>query len=278
MKKNFLYSLVVLLITALLITGCSKNIVEEPVQDGIKLKTVAKTVYSILYVPAWLINPPEGETAVGIAWDSNKKKYSALDIAREFAVVSLSRNHGSFIVDKTAVLDLASQLDSSEKKADLKVVVSADTLYLNNIGKKLKPLAETSFHGYKLFLMGTQETDINNDLISVSASNLPRWCYTQNTTEDDNYVYVSAKAEDADLITAWKLAQENALRSLAQYRLQKVSALIKSTDDNLERAMLIETVTSNSNASFSRIWLYHKLVNNAPSYTVFMMLKSPKQN
>jgi hypothetical protein len=277
MKKGFIFSILLVVIVTILLTSCSKNKPVEPPKSTNNIQTVSKTVYTIIDVPAWLLFPPDGDVAYGIAVDNNSKKNPSLNVAKEFAAVSMSRNHGSFIVDKSALLSLSEQKEIDYKKVDFNVVVSSDTTYLKKAYKEIKPLAETSFHGYKVFIMGKEDYKLNNDIVQVSVSSIPSWCIGQQTHEDEEFVYVIGTSSDANLAMAWKNAQESALRKLAQYRLTNVMGSIQATDNTTQKAMLIETVTRNSNASFVKNWVFHKQVNNASSYSAFIMLKSKKQ-
>lgn len=277
MKKVFILTTLTIVLIIMLFTSCSKNKQVEPEQKGIAIPTISKTTYSVINIPAWLMLPPDGNVAYGIAVDSNNKKHSPLNAAKEFAAVSLSRNHGSFIVDKSALLSLSEQKEIDYKKVDFNVVVSSDTTYLNSAVKELKPIAETSFHGYRILLMGKEDHEVNNDIIQASVSNTPAWCKNQQTFEEDGFVYVIGTSADANLALAWKNAQESALRKLAQYRLLNVMGILNATDNQTQKAMLIETVAKNTDASFAKNWVFHKQVNNASSYSVFIMLKAKKQ-
>jgi len=73
----------------------------------------------------------------------------ALESAREYASISLSRNHSAFVCDKNTAITCAEETETSEECADFKVVVSADTTYLNWAYDNLKAYNSTAFHGYK---------------------------------------------------------------------------------------------------------------------------------
>jgi len=276
MTAKRLMNLTLLVILAISLISCSQNKKTEPVSDGYKLPTLSKTTYPLISLPAWLLIMPEGDNAIGIAWDTPKKPKSVLNSTREFAAVSLSRNKSSFIVDKSAVINYAEQKEIDTTGADFNVVVSADTSYLNYADRNLKSFAETAFHGYKVILYGVDKPEINPEIVQTSVANVPNWCKGIDTYEDGDYIYTVGYAQEVSLIDSWKNAQADGLRKLAQYRLMNVIASVRSTDDWTKKMLLIETVTKNPDTAISKTWLFQKIVNNASSYSVFLLLKAKK--
>jgi hypothetical protein len=235
MTLKRLINLTLLVVLAFSLMSCSPKQKVEPVSDGYRLPTLSKASYPVINLPAWLLYLPEGDNAIGIAWDSPNKPKSVLNSSREFAAVSLSRNKSSFVVDKSAVINYAEQNEVDLQKADFRVVVSADTSYLNYADKNLKSYAEATFHGYKVFLYGIEQPVVNNDIVRASVANTPKWCKGNETFEDADYVYTVGYAQEISLITAWKNAQEDGLRKLAQYRLTNVIATLRSTEDQTRK-------------------------------------------
>jgi len=267
---------VIAVLSALVLTNCTKNQMAEPAQIGIQLPVVSKTVYTNLNLPAWLLTLPEGENSIGIVVDSNKKKSAQSDAAREFAALSLSKNVGSFEFDKTEVLKFAEQVKDIKQMQEFKVTLKSDSSYPGKVSNLLKPLAETAAQGYQIYLFATDSPELNNDKIKASAGSIPKWCRTAEITEDDEYVYVVGKAVDSKLNNAWKTAQNNALNKLAQYRLQSVASLIKTANNPTDSALLLDSLNRDFHAAFAKTWFFHKTENNAPSYNVFIMLKEKK--
>jgi hypothetical protein len=276
MTLKRLINLTLLVVLAFSLMSCSPKQKVEPVSDGYRLPTLSKASYPVINLPAWLLYLPEGDNAIGIAWDSPNKPKSVLNSSREFAAVSLSRNKSSFVVDKSAVINYAEQNEVDLQKADFRVVVSADTSYLNYADKNLKSYAEATFHGYKVFLYGIEQPVVNNDIVRASVANTPKWCKGNETFEDADYVYTVGYAQEISLITAWKNAQEDGLRKLAQYRLTNVIATLRSTEDQTKKTTIIETVTHNPDTAITKTWLFPKTVDNVSSYSVFLMLRAKK--
>lgn len=232
-----------------------------------------KVVYPYLEVPSWLCNLPEGENAIGIAWNNENSKPNLDDVAREGAAVSLTRNHSSFVVDKTAVIKYAEQTELTSIGRDFKIVVSADTSYLNWADRNLISQASTSFNGYKLSLFSVQTLKPDKTIIRCSIANLPAWTKKSDVYLEDGYLYIPGFSSQAGLIDAWKTAQENALRKLAQYRLTTVLGSLRSTEDWTKKLLILETVTQSPNATMSNSWIYQKKVDTLNSYGVYILLK-----
>jgi len=266
-----------MLIMSLSFVSCARNIQEKPQPDGIPLKTVSQTTYYNLDVPAWLLFPPEMETAIGIALDSEKKKPLPAEIAKIQAAESISRNNGTFLVDYSDVKAYLEQSAANTQPVDLKIELNYNQDYSIKTANELKPLAETGLNGYKLFLFGTELPKLNNDIIQVSASKIPDWCKKQTAYEDGDYIYAVGTAAETDLISAWNNAHTNALTQLAKFRLLNAvsSNEIKADEEKMKQA--IDDTNKDFKAVFTKTWLYHKQVNSVPSYNVFIMLKAPQQ-
>jgi hypothetical protein len=276
MKHQFYYIMIIIIFVILTLAGCSHNKQLEKEQDGYQLPATSKTTYTVLNLPAWAVLSPEGETAIGIAKDSAINKTASLDSARQFATVSLARNRSSFVVDKPAVAEYAERTDLDAKTISFNAIVNADADYLKKTAGKLAPLAETAFQGYKLYLFSAENPQVNSDIIRVAADRTPNWCKTLATSEEGEFVYVVGASEDADLIEAWKSAQEMALKKLANYRLANALPLIHSAADWQSKAEIIDKAANSAGASFAKTWFFHMQTNTESTFSVFIMLKAKK--
>ena len=275
-RRYFKISLMIIAV-ALLLSGCSQNVQEQPVQQkGIQLPVVSKTIYSNLNLPAWLLTPPQGTIAIGVVNDARGRKSRQPINAAKFAAISLSKNIGSFEFDRNEVLTQSAVPKDDSKPYDYKVTLKADTSYPDQVRDLLKPLAEAQAETYKLFLMGTQSQTLNQDLIKANAGSTPQWCRDADITEDDEYVYAVGRAVETRLTYAWRNAQDNALNKLAQYRLRKAAQVVQSSSDQMAKEALLDEVNLSFNASFTKTWLFHKLENDVNNYNVFIMLKEKK--
>lgn len=280
MNSRF-YTIVLLLAATILLSfGCGQNqqAASKTVtnQDGIQLPVVSKTVYTNLSLPAWLFTLPEGDYAIGIASESIKNKSSQINTAKEFAAFTLAQNAGSFRLEKTEIVNQNAQLNNEQKITESYEILGIDSAKQNINSNQLQPLAEAKVKGYKLYLMGTGNPTLNNDLIKVSASTSPKWCRTLEVTEDEQYYYIVGKAVDAKLNIAWNNAQGNALIKLAQYRLEESLKSKKVSNDQTQKAAQLDSVKREFNATLAQTWFYHKTENTAPVFNVFLQLKVKK--
>jgi hypothetical protein len=276
MKQRFFRITVILILAVLALTACSRNIPVETKQDGYKLAVVSKTVYTVLQVPAWLLFPPAGETAVAIALETNKRKPSVQDVAAEFARGSFALNNSAFAVDPQEIIRLAEEQNPAITPSDIKLSLIPDTGFVPAGQEPLTTLAETELPGYKLYLMGTGNPEINQDIVRASVDRTPKWCKTQETTEDDDFVYVVGTAINPLLPDAWQAAQEIAMQKLGQYRIFKALPDVSQAVSEREKMSIIERASQNPQASFAKTWLFHKQVDGNADYSVFIMLKAPR--
>ncbi len=276
MKQRYFSITVILILAVLALTGCSRNIPVETKQDGYKLAVVSKTVYTVLQVPAWLLFPPAGETAIVIALETNKRKPSVQDVAAEFARGSFALNNSAFAVDPQEIIRLAEELNPAITPSDIKLSLIPDTGFVPAGQEPLTTLAETELPGYKLYLMGTGNPEINHDIVRASVDRTPKWCKTQETTEDDDFVYVVGTAINPLLADAWQAAQEIAMQKLGKYRIFKALPDISQAVSERDKMGIIEKASQNPQASFAKTWLFHKQVDGNADYSVFIMLKAPR--
>jgi len=58
----------------------------------------------------------------------------------------------------------------------------------------------------------------------LTPADQPDWVKGNDVTQDDKYIHCVGFAQADNLIDAWKLAQEEALRKYAKYKLLNVTA------------------------------------------------------
>jgi len=249
--------------------GCSQNHVSPLVI------THEQRQYVPFPAPAWLWDLPDGDNAIGIAWDDKMWSAEAEETAREFAAVSLSRNKGSFVVNKSLIMSLAEQREYDWNKIKFDLVVSADTSYLFYAAKELKPLARHRVHGYLISLYGFGDIQVNESMQPMSVMDQPDWC-TGDISVDGNNIVAIGYSHQANLMDAWYLAQEAALQKIGQYRLQNVLSVVRATDDAIQKSIAIETVVRNQSTQIDKAFIIYLKNNETPSYKVFLRLKAGK--
>lgn len=262
-------SFTVLILILLSLAACSQNHVSQSVL------THEQRQYLPFPAPTWLWDIPEGDNAIGIAWDDKMWTVGAEETAREFAAVSLSRCKGSFVVNKSLIMSLAEQREYDWNKVDFDLVVSADTSYLFYAAKELKTLARHRIHGYLITLNGFGDIQANEDIQPMSLMDAPEWCNRDIFVEGDNVVAIGS-SHQADLMDAWYLAQESALQKIGKYRLQNVLSVVRATDDALQKSIAIETVVRNQSTQIDKAFIVYLKNNETPSYKVFLRLKAGK--
>ncbi|HOD17169.1 MAG TPA: hypothetical protein PKJ14_00790 [Candidatus Cloacimonadota bacterium] len=273
MKFKHLYIPLLILFCAIIFSGSSKNKSVNPPKNGIQLKSGPVTVYTNLDVPAWLLYLPEGDFAIGVAAKGKLKSDKIEKAACSFAANSLAKMHSQFEYSAEDALQYLSDTQQSNSGKPFIVSFNPNPELQKIYTQELKPLAQTDVFGYRLFLMGKGNTELNNDLVRVSAAALPSWCRINKPYSDKGYIFITGTAEDKDLLTAWQQAQENALQKLAVWQLDKLSEEIKATDDPAKKQELINKAKTNPGPVFAKIWFYHKTIDAVPFYTVFMQFK-----
>lgn len=274
MIRTISITIIVCIMSLSVIISCSSNKQIEVKKDPLQLPTVSKIKYSSFLLPAWLTNLPEGNYVIGISPQKPDKRQNYSIAVKEFGELSMAYLKGSFGFDQEAILDYSINSDPINDFPEFKVYLKTHTSYADKVEFSLKPLAETSVEDNKLVIMGISEVILNNDLITVSASNIPKWCRGAKTFEEQGYIFSVANSNGEKLNAAWEQAQLSALNLLAQYRLQKLIFKLRNITEIEDRISLINNIDTNFNAVIAKSWFYHKLVDGKPNYTVFIMLKT----
>ncbi|MDD2331194.1 MAG: hypothetical protein PHI68_00935 [Candidatus Cloacimonetes bacterium] len=223
--------------------------------------------------PAWLWEIPSGDYTIGIAYDDGLFGEGAEDVAREYAAVSLSRNKAAYVVDKSVIYSLAEQSEIDWTKVNFQVVVSADTSFLYHADRELKLIDKYSYHGYLITLHGLRTTTPTSTRMPMSQKEIPAWC-TPGLVEKGKNILAVGASHQVELMDAWMLAQEEALREIARYKIQNVVSKVRSTENLHEKSMAAETVYRNANVQFDRAFILYLKKNQSRSYKVFLQLKA----
>lgn len=255
----------------LLLVGCASNKPRGQIQQDntpeLELPFTA---------PGWLWQIPAGNYAIGITYGDSFYSGGAGDFARDFAAVSLSRNHSSFVVDKQMIISLAMQKEVDWRKQNFNVVVSSDLDYLHEAGKNLVMLDSTQVSGYLIGLFGQKQGKVKGEMLTSDPANRPSWI--QNTVyADNNTLFSVGYSHQATLMDAWNLAQELALRQIGQFRLQNVVAEVRATEDEMRRNIAIETVTRSQNVFFDKSFIIPVRKGNTSSYKVYLQLMTAEK-
>ncbi|MDP2173637.1 MAG: hypothetical protein Q8M98_01040 [Candidatus Cloacimonadaceae bacterium] len=257
------------LLLILLVSACAKN--RAPLQ-----KDIVPPQHLAFDAPGWLWELPAGGYVIGITYADNFYSDGAVDFARDFAAVSLSRNHSSYIVDKEIVLSLAMQEEIDWAKISFNVVVSSDIGFLYRASAGLKMIDSYEINGYLIGLFGFIDGSVKPEKLSMNSTNIPDWSASHSVYTNGKTLYSVASSHQASLMDAWNMAQELALRQIAQYRLQNVVAVVRATNDIMQRNIAIETVTRSQNVYLDKSFIAPFKQDNIVSYKVFLQLKSVK--
>jgi len=260
--------ILLLLSVILILNACSSNRAKKPEPEP------PVDVSHPFEAPAWLWQIPSGSYAIGFGYSDTFYSNRADSLAREYAAVSLSRNHSAFIVDKEALYSWASESQSDWSSAGINVVVSADMEYLKRAHRTLQLVDAVDIRGYRIGLFGFIDGGVDGTPRTMLLDELPAWCVDESTSQSGSTVYSVASAVASSLPDAWNLAQEKALRLIGKYRIQRVKALFESTDDIGQRRTAVETVTRNYKAYFDKSFIVPLRKEQQSSYRVYIMLKS----
>lgn len=224
--------------------------------------------------PAWLWQIPAGSYAVGFGYSDTFFSSRADSVAKEFAAVSLSRNHSAFVVDKEALYTWASETQSDWSSARINLVVSSDIDYLKRAHRNLQMVDAVDVQGYRIGLFGFIDGGVDKATRPMRSEEMPDWCVDESTTQKGNTIYCVASGVAASLPDAWNLAQEKALRLIGKYRVQKVKAIFETTDDIGQRRLAVETVTRSYKAYFDKSFIVPMRKETLSSYKVYVRLRS----
>jgi len=252
-------------ILILILAGCSA--MQTPQQQSSNLPFTAK---------AWFADLPEGEYSIGIAYADPIFGNTATALAKDFAAVAISRNHSSYVVDKEILLELANQSELDLTRMSFNFVVSADMDFLHRAGRDLVLLDSFESAGLFLGLYGLQEADPDRSKLVMQFQEKPAWANRSGIYIAGNTLYSVSSSHQAELKDAFLAAQEQALRQIAQYRLQNVVGKIRSIDDRTDQALALETVTRNQTCRFDKIYVQRQRIDQADSYTLYIQLKAEK--
>jgi len=234
--------------------------------------TQATNAIPVFTTRAWLAELPEGEFSIGIAYADPVFDRSSSALAKDFAAVAISRNHASYIVDKQILLELAKQTELNLTSISYNVVVSADLDFLHQAASNLVLVDCFVSHGLFIGLYSLKQAKVTKTDTQMNPAEKPEWAAKTGVQLRSDKLYSVATSHQAELADAFYAAQEQALRQIAQYRLQNVMAKIRSINDETDQALALETVTKNQNCLFHRFFIEPQQLNETLSYTVTMEL------
>lgn len=260
-------SLLLLTLSLLLLAACSTpQKISTPTEKTIPF--AAKN---------WLATVPEGDYSIGISYSDPMFGNTTTALARDFAAVVMSRNHSAYVVDKQILLELAREREIDLTRMSFNFVVSADMDFLSRAARDLVLLDSFNAYGFFIGLYGLEPRKLSAKDTAISNSpTIDPEAAMQEIYLEGNTLYSTATSRQAELQDAFNLAQEKALRQIAQYRLQTVLAKIRSYDDETDQAMALETVTRNQQCRFDSVSIIHHQVGETHSYSVTLRLKADK--
>ncbi len=248
-----------------ILAGCSA--VQLPQEPNSHIPFTAK---------AWFASLPEGEYSIGIAYADPIFGKTATALAKDFAAVAISRNHSSYVVDKEILLELADQSELDLTRMSFNFVVSADMDFLHQAARDLVLLDSFESAGLFLGLYGLQKVDPDRSELVMQPQEKPAWANHNGIYIEGNTLYSVSATHQAELKDAFLAAQEQALRQIAQYRLQNVVGKIRSINDRTDQVLALETVTRNQTCHFDKIFVQRQRSDQADSYTLCIQLKAEK--
>lgn len=256
---------------AVLMLSCSFN------QSSCETTTTPNPIqYQIFEAPSWLFQIPKGPYVVGISWSDGMIGTGAEDSAREHAAVSLSRNHASFVVDKSIIVSLSEQRELDWNQVGYNVVVSANLQAMHDAYANLKLVDSYDKNGYFIGLFSYNTASVDSDLKPMTHGSLPAWAKGNDISTDSKNVFGVGSSHQAYLMDAWSEAQENALKAVGKYRLQNIMGRILAIDDMLEKSIAMETVTQSNHVYLDKAWIVHIRNHQTSSYRVYLRLMAEK--
>lgn len=261
--------LLFLLLLALLLSSCVTS-----KKQKVKKVYQPQETFVPFEAPAWLWKIPSGSYSIGFGYSDTFYSNRADSLAREFASVSISRNHSSFVVDKEALKAWASETQSDWSSAGLKLVVSSDLDYLKRTYQKLQLIDAVDVHGYRIGLFGFIDGQVENQIQTMDGNQLPDWCLDEHTQLNGNVLFCTASGLASSLPDAWNLAHERALRLIGKYRFQKVKGVFETETDMSQRHTAIETVTRSYKAYFEKSFIVPISIEGQKSFKVYLQVRS----
>ncbi len=261
---------VAVMILIILAMGCATK------KPRLQTPEQARVNHLLTEVPAWLMELPPGDYSIGIAWRPTMFDSDAEDSARDFAAVSLSRNHSAYVVDKSLVYSLSQMQEIDWNNVNFNVVVSADPDFLRRAARDLIMLDMIEIHGFLIALFGFSPIEPDKTPRLMHLTTKPAWCDQSNLLVADQSVYITGTALSANLFEAWAKAQETALSTIARYRVQRVVTRLMVRNDWMHQYTEMETVLRNQRVFLSRCFIEFRQIEHQPSYKVYLQFKADR--
>jgi|GEM_PF-812596 len=262
--------LFILILPLFLLSACPGKRPVVPEQQAVRVN------YLTAEVPAWMMDLPEGDYTIGIAWRPTMFDSDSEDAARDFAAVSFSRNHSAYVVDKSLVYSLSQMQEIDWNNVNFKVVVSADTTFLRRSARDLILLDKVEIHGFLIALFGFNQIETDETPRLMHMTTKPVWCDQTNLFISGESVVTTGTALSANLFDAWTQAQETALRTIARYRVQRVVSRLLVNNDWMQQYTQMETVLRNQRVYLRRSFIEFRQIENQPSYKVYLQFKADR--
>ncbi|MBM4403240.1 MAG: hypothetical protein FJ042_02450 [Candidatus Cloacimonetes bacterium] len=262
--------LFILILPLFLLSACPGKRPVVPEQQAVRVN------YLTAEVPAWMMDLPEGDYTIGIAWRPTMFDSDSEDAARDFAAVSFSRNHSAYVVDKSLVYSLSQMQEIDWNNVNFKVVVSADTTFLRRSARDLILLDKVEIHGFLIALFGFNQIETDETPRLMHMTTKPVWCDQTNLFISGESVVTTGTALSANLFDAWTQAQETALRTIARYQVQRVVSRLLVNNDWMQQYTQMETVLRNQRVYLRRSFIEFRQIENQPSYKVYLQFKADR--
>lgn len=257
----------IIIIAILILAGCSTN----------REKPINNYVPDVRILPfegqAWLWEVPPGDYAIGISYSSTHFTDGSADAARDFAAVSLSRNHSSYIVDKHSLLQIASQDDADFRTADFNLVVSQDIGYLRRAVENLRLVHQFDTQGYFIGLYGFNHAIVDTSKLVMHPGEVPDWARRPGLKVAEGRIISTAASRQASLIDAYFVAQEMALRQIGRHLILKVMDDLKVENDIIKQMSAFESVSQSSPYNIDKVYIRKLMIDGNPSYEVSLQLE-----
>lgn len=258
--------LILLLFIFVLLAGCAgkKKSIETPSKSG-KVQT--------LQVPAWFLEPPEGNYVLGLS----KLSIENLEMktaAFQHGVVQYCRNQSSYIVNKKAMRE--SEYKFVPGSAGYQIIVNSNPDLLKSVSEKLELLDSFWFFDNYIGLYGMNASSFNNSKVSISFSESfdnkkPEW-FKSGLHKKGSQIFVNVRADSYSLDYAWQKAYDAARVKLAAYLETDVSSTVYHINEKEDKLIALETTKKMGRISLNRCYAKRYIGSGGPGYCVFLQI------
>ncbi|MBN1327613.1 MAG: hypothetical protein JW996_06660 [Candidatus Cloacimonetes bacterium] len=225
--------------------------------------------FEVVALPQWIYEiPPGGDFVIGVSQKSFARD-DMIDAAKQFAAVIKSRNSGSYNITKYA--------SSNEEVRTFTLNVSSSPEETHRIYNSLELIDEAAFYDFFIALFGTPESAMAENYKTKIIRNYPDWFPENSLIIQENSILSYASASSSNLVSAWERAAEIARLELAKYLEKQVTGGIISTDEEIDKLIILETNRKLINMDITRSFIFSELNDALLSYKVYLEMRMTDQ-